>query len=58
MTSYHVGLREHLAAIMRVKDAHVRAPYPAWTAVGVSALIGEGALVEVRLIARRPGARA
>jgi enamine deaminase RidA (YjgF/YER057c/UK114 family) len=57
MTSYHVGLREHLAAFMRVKDAHVRAPYPAWTAIGVSALIGERAIVEVRLIARRAAAR-
>jgi len=53
MTTYHVGLREHLAAFMRVKDEYVAAPYPAWTAIGVSELITEGTIVEIRLIARR-----
>ena len=31
----------------------VAAPYPAWTAIGVSELITEGTIVEIRLIARR-----
>jgi enamine deaminase RidA (YjgF/YER057c/UK114 family) len=53
MTSYHVGLREHLAVFMKVKDEYVTAPYPAWTAIGVSDLITPGTTVEVRLIARR-----
>ena len=53
MTSYHVGLREHLAAFITVKDEYVTAPYPAWTAIGVSQLITEGTIVEIRLIARR-----
>ncbi len=54
MTSYHVGLREHLAAFIKVKDAYVSAPYPAWTAIGVSELITEGTIIEVRIIAQRP----
>ncbi len=54
MTSYHVGLREHLAAFVKVKDAYVSAPYPAWTAIGVSELITEGTIIEVRIIAKRP----
>ena len=53
MTTYHVGLRGHLATFMRVKDEYVTAPYPAWTAIGVSQLITEGTIVEIRLIARR-----
>lgn len=53
MTSYHVGLREHLAIFMKVKDECVTAPYPAWSAIGVSDLITPGTIVEVRLIARR-----
>jgi enamine deaminase RidA (YjgF/YER057c/UK114 family) len=53
MTTYHVGLREHLATFTRVKDEYVAAPYPAWTAIGVSELITEGTIVEIRLIARR-----
>ena len=54
LTSYHVGLREHLTAFIKVKDAYVSAPYPAWTAIGVSELITEGTIIEVRIIAKRP----
>jgi enamine deaminase RidA (YjgF/YER057c/UK114 family) len=54
MTTYHVGLRRHLAAFTAVKDRHVGPPYPAWSAIGVSELITEGALVEIRVVARAP----
>lgn len=54
MTSYHVGLRKHLDAFTRVKDEFIKPPYPAWTAIGVSELISEGSLVEIRVVARRP----
>ena len=50
-TTYHVGLREHLDTFTAVKDQHISAPYPAWSAIGVSELITEGALVEIRAIA-------
>ena len=53
MTSYHVGLRDHLAAFMAAKDSFITAPYPAWTAIGVSELITEGALAEIRIVAKR-----
>ena len=53
MTTYHVDLRKHLATFMKVKDEYVAAPYPAWTAIGISELITEGTIVEIRLIARR-----
>jgi hypothetical protein len=42
---------------MKVKDEYVGAPYPAWTAIGVSQLITEGTIVEIRLIARRPATK-
>jgi enamine deaminase RidA (YjgF/YER057c/UK114 family) len=54
MTSYHVGLRQHLPAFVAVKDQHIAAPYPAWSAIGVSELITEGALVEIRAVAVDP----
>ncbi len=57
MTSYHVGLRKHLDEFMAVKDRHIAEPYPAWSAIGVSELITEGALVEIRAIATDPKAR-
>jgi enamine deaminase RidA (YjgF/YER057c/UK114 family) len=57
MATYHVDLREHLPVFMKVKDEYVTAPYPAWTAIGVSQLITEGTIVEIRLIARRATTR-
>jgi enamine deaminase RidA (YjgF/YER057c/UK114 family) len=53
ITTYHVDLRRHLHAFIRVKDEYVAEPYPAWTAIGVSELITDGALVEIRAIAKR-----
>lgn len=53
MTTYHVDLRRHLSTFRRVKDEHVFDPYPAWTAIGVSELITEGTLLEIRAVARR-----
>ncbi len=54
MTTYHVGLRQHLAAFVEAKDRHIAPPYPAWSAIGVAELITEGALVEIRVLARDP----
>ena len=53
MTSYHVGLRDHLDAFREVRDRHVAEPYPAWTAIEVAGFVREGAVVELRCIARR-----
>ena len=53
MTTYHVGLRRYLDTFIKVKDEFVRRPYPAWTAIGVTELITEGTLVEIRVIAKR-----
>jgi enamine deaminase RidA (YjgF/YER057c/UK114 family) len=53
MTTYHVDLKRHLPAFTKVKDEYVPAPYPAWTAIGVTEFISEGTLVEIRVIARR-----
>jgi enamine deaminase RidA (YjgF/YER057c/UK114 family) len=52
ITSYHVGLRQHVQAFSEVKDEFVTAPYPAWTAVGVTELAMPGALVEIQIVAR------
>lgn len=54
ITTYHVGLRAHLAEFRAVKDEYLRQPYPAWSAIGVSELITEGALVEIRGVAEDP----
>lgn len=51
MTSYHIGLRDHFDLFSAVRAGYVQAPYPAWTAVEVSGLRREGAVVEIRIIA-------
>ena len=51
MTTYHVDMQAHLPAFMAVKDQYISEPYPAWTAIGISALAIPGARAEIRVIA-------
>ena len=53
MTTYHVELHEHLAAFVAVKDEYIAEPYPAWTAIGISALARRRGLVEIRVTASK-----
>lgn len=52
MTTFHVGLQQHLATFMQVKDRYLEKPYPAWTAIGITELAFPGGLVEIKVIAR------
>lgn len=54
LTSYHVDIATHMPTFMAVRDRYLSAPWPAWTAVGVSGLIVPGGLVELRAVALRP----
>ncbi|MBI3769176.1 MAG: RidA family protein [Deltaproteobacteria bacterium] len=54
LTTFHVGLRDHLRSFAKVKDRYLREPYPAWTAIGITELAVPGALVEIKVIARLP----
>jgi enamine deaminase RidA (YjgF/YER057c/UK114 family) len=57
MTSYHVGLREHIETLFAVHREFVNEPYPAWTAVGVTELLSKDAVLEIAVTAvRRPSA--
>jgi enamine deaminase RidA (YjgF/YER057c/UK114 family) len=53
MTTYHVGLRDHLELFKEIRAQYVREPYPAWTAIEVAGFVTEGVIVEIRVIARR-----
>ena len=48
LTTFHVGLQQHLAVFQAVKDGYFRDPWPAWTAIGITELAIPGALVEIR----------
>ena len=56
ITTYHVDISRHMETFMRVKDRFIHAPYPAWTAIGVSELIVPGGLMEIRAVAKDPAA--
>ena len=60
ITSYHTDFTAGAAPaaqqelFRRVKDRYVHAPYPAWTAVGVTRLWTEALFAEISVIARIP----
>jgi enamine deaminase RidA (YjgF/YER057c/UK114 family) len=52
LITFHLSLKpESLGPFIAAKDAVIGAPYPAWTAVGVTELADPRALVEVRAMA-------
>ena len=51
MTSYHVGLQDHVDVFRSASDQFVVEPYPAWTAIEVAGFITPGAIVEIRAVA-------
>ena len=52
MTTYHVGLREHLDLFRSVRAEFVREPYPAWTALEVAGFASEATIIEIRATAQ------
>jgi len=45
---------EQFAAFSEVMGEYIQAPYPAWTAVGTTGLLGEGGIVEIEMVAYVP----
>ncbi len=54
MTTYHTDPSAQLETFARVKSRYVKSPPPAWSAVGTTALLQPGALVEIAIIAHVP----
>lgn len=57
ITSYHTDLTTQMPAIIAVKHRYVKPPFPAWTAIGVSRLIPDRGLTEIKLVAKVPKKR-
>ena len=53
MTSFHTDVEGQIDAMAAVHKRHVKAPYPAWSAIGVARLLG-GGITEIKITARRP----
>lgn len=54
MTTFHVGLHQHMDTFRAVKDRFFPRGACAWTVVGVAELAVPGLLAEVKCIALRP----
>lgn len=55
VTSYLTDLDRDLGPMWAVKGERVPAPYPAWTAIGVSRLFGgDAAIIEIKVTAYLP----
>jgi len=54
ITSFHTDLTSQMPAIIAVKNKYIVAPPPAWTAIGVSRLIPNNGITEIKMIAKLP----
>lgn len=54
ITTFHTDLAAHIDGFAAVKNRYVKAPVPAWTAIGVSRLYEPRAVVEIKVVARVP----
>ena len=52
MTSFHTDVEAQIETMAKVHKRHVKAPYPAWTAIGVSKVLG-GGITEIKVVAKR-----
>ena len=57
MTSFHTDVEGQIEAMAAVHKGYVKAPYPAWTAIGVAKILG-GGLTEIKITAKRPAGAA
>jgi enamine deaminase RidA (YjgF/YER057c/UK114 family) len=57
MTSYHSDVEAQIEAMAAVQKAYVKAPYPAWTAIGVARILG-GGITEIKITAKKPASKA
>lgn len=55
ITSFHVDMHRHFEVFHAAKQkAFPAAPFPNWTAVGVTTLVDPSLLVEIKVVARIP----
>ena len=54
VTTFHTDVKAQLDAMNTARARYMKAPYPAWTAIGVSRLLPDTGLTEIKVIARKP----
>ena len=53
ISSFHTEVEGQVPAMAAVHKRYVKAPYPAWTAIGVAKILGNG-ITEIKVVAKRP----
>lgn len=53
ITSFHTDLTTQMPAMVAVQKRYIKAPFPAWTAIGVARLIPDRGLTEIKIVARK-----
>ncbi|MEO9469708.1 Rid family hydrolase [Parasphingorhabdus sp.] len=54
LTTYHTDLAGQINSFAAVKNNYIKAPFPAWTAIGISALYEPTGVTEIKIVARKP----
>lgn len=54
ITSFHTDVKTQLDAMATAKNRYIKAPFPGWTAIGVTRLLPDTGITEIKIIARRP----
>lgn len=57
ISSFHTDVEGQIEKMAAVHKRHVKAPYPAWTAIGVAKILG-GGITEIKIVAKRAPAAA
>ncbi|HLL31203.1 MAG TPA: Rid family hydrolase [Allosphingosinicella sp.] len=57
ISSFHTDVEGQIEKMVTVHKRHVKAPYPAWTAIGAGKILG-GGITEIKIVAKRPAPRA
>jgi enamine deaminase RidA (YjgF/YER057c/UK114 family) len=52
ISSFHTDVEGQIEKMVAAHKRHVKAPYPAWTAIGVAKILG-GGITEIKIVARR-----
>jgi enamine deaminase RidA (YjgF/YER057c/UK114 family) len=54
VTTFHVGLQQHIGLYRQVRDRFMQGHRPPWTAIGIVELSRPGLLLEIKCTARMP----
>jgi enamine deaminase RidA (YjgF/YER057c/UK114 family) len=54
INTFHTDLAAQIYEIAAVKDRYVKAPFPAWTAIGITSLVEPTGITEIKIVARKP----